>query len=120
MGWREEIAMDFNLIRSSLEQERTRLIQKIDQMKTRDYSTNESKGSWFGKRDEQSTEANELRRRLSSEGNLSDLLSKVEHALHKFDEGTYGLCDNCGRPIDATRLQALPHANLCLNFKTIR
>ena len=112
--------MDFNLLRSSLEQERTRLIDKLDQLKTSDYPTSESKGSWFGERDEQSTEANELRRRLSAEGNLSVLLSQVEHALNKFDEGTYGLCDNCAQPIDPARLQALPHANLCLNCKTSR
>ena len=112
--------MDFNLLRSSLEQERTRLIQKLDQMKTRDYSTNESKGSWFGERDEQSTEANELRSHLSSEKNLREELAKVEHVLHKLDEGTYGLCDDCGQTIDPDRLQALPHANLCLNCKNLR
>jgi len=120
IGWKEEVAMDFNLLRSSLEQERTRLIQKLDQMKTRDYSTNESQGSWFGERDEQSTEANELRSHLSSEKNLREELAKVEHVLHKLDEGTYGLCDDCGQTIDPDRLQALPHANLCLNCKTLR
>jgi DnaK suppressor protein len=47
-------------------------------------------------------------------------MAEVEHALHKFDQGTYGLCDICGQPIDPARLEALPQANLCLNCKARR
>ncbi|MBA7707673.1 RNA polymerase-binding transcription factor DksA [subsurface metagenome] len=35
----------------------------------------------------------------------------------KCDEGTYGLCDACGQPIDPARLEALPEASLCLSCK---
>jgi len=112
--------LDFNLLRSHLEQERMRLAQKLEQIKARSYSTNERGGSWFGERDEQSHEATEVRSHLSSEENLREHLTRVEYALHKSDEGTYGLCDDCGRSIDPARLQALPHANLCFNCKTLR
>jgi len=40
-------------------------------------------------------------------------LADVEHALRRLDEGTYGTCEACGRPIDDERLQALPAARLC-------
>jgi hypothetical protein len=45
-------------------------------------------------------------------------MAEVEQALHKFEVGTYGLCDICGQPIAPERLEALPWANLCLSCKT--
>ena len=44
-------------------------------------------------------------------------LADVEHALHKFEEGTYGFCDSCGQPIDPERLEAIPEASLCIKCK---
>ena len=40
-------------------------------------------------------------------------LADVEHALRRLDDGTYGTCEACGRPIDDERLEALPAARLC-------
>jgi DnaK suppressor protein len=37
-------------------------------------------------------------------------LAEVEHALAKFSQGTYGVCETCGRPIPVARLRALPEA----------
>ncbi len=38
----------------------------------------------------------------------------VVRALAKLDDGTYGVCDVCGEPIPAGRLEALPWAVLCV------
>lgn len=38
------------------------------------------------------------------------LLGQVEQALHRLEEGSYGLCSVCGQPIAEGRLQALPWA----------
>ena len=38
------------------------------------------------------------------------LLAQVEHALHRMDEGTYGLSKISGQPIPLERLEALPWA----------
>jgi DnaK suppressor protein len=51
------------------------------------------------------------------EQTLKQQLAEVEHALAKFDEGTYGICDTCGKDIPPERLQALPQAALCINCK---
>ena len=51
------------------------------------------------------------------EKRIKDSLAVVDHALRKFEEGTYGLCDVCGKQIDPDRLEALPQATLCLNCK---
>ena len=108
----------FNLLRSRLESERKRLSEELEQLKTGVRPADERReGSPFGKREEEATESFELEKRLTLEKRIRDQLAEVEHALHKFEEGTYGLCDNCGQPIDPARLEALPQANLCLNCK---
>ena len=33
------------------------------------------------------------------------------------DDGTYGLCERCGKAIEKPRLKALPYASLCLKDK---
>jgi DnaK suppressor protein len=44
-----------------------------------------------------------------SEATQADL-ARIEAALHRLDEGTYGRCEDCGRPIPIERLRALPAA----------
>lgn len=109
---------DFNLLRSRLESERKRLIEELEQLKASIRPANERReGSPFGKREEEATESFELEKRLALEKRIRDLLAEVEHALNKFEQGTYGLCDSCGQPINPARLEALPQANLCLRCK---
>ena len=43
-------------------------------------------------------------------GNSRTLLEQVKAALQRLDDGTYGYCQRCGKPIDARRLDALPYA----------
>ncbi len=108
----------FEQLRSRLESEQRRLLGELEQLQA-DLPPIEVRreGSPFGKREEEATESFELEKRLALEKQIRDQLSEVEHALRKFEKGTYGLCDNCGQPIDPARLEALPQANLCLNCK---
>jgi DnaK suppressor protein len=43
---------------------------------------------------------------------------EIDRALEKIEDGTYGLCEQCGDPIPEPRLQALPHAALCVSCKS--
>ena len=45
-------------------------------------------------------------------------LSSIRHALARIDEGSYGLCDNCGNEIPFSRLNARPEAPLCIACQT--
>ena len=95
----------FNLLRSRLEKEQKRLAEELEQLKASVRSADERReGSPFGKREEEATESFELEKRLALEKRMKDQLADIEQALHKFDEGTYGLCDSCGQPIDPDRL----------------
>ncbi|MBX7136958.1 MAG: TraR/DksA C4-type zinc finger protein [Oligoflexia bacterium] len=46
------------------------------------------------------------------------LLKKIELALRKIEEGTYGECESCGEEIGVARLTARPVAQLCIDCKT--
>jgi DnaK suppressor protein len=48
-------------------------------------------------------------------GALEVSLARVERALAKLDEGSYGTCDACGGPIPAGRLRAMPDSVLCVD-----
>ena len=114
----EGVTTQFNLLRSRLESEQKRLTAELEQLKASVRPANERReGSPFGKREEEATETLELETRLALEKRVRDQLAEIEHALSKFEDGTYGLCDLCGQPIDPARLEALPQANLCLNCK---
>ena len=108
----------FNLLRARLKSERKRLTEEMEQLKSTIRPADERReGSPFGKREEEATESYELERRLTLEKSIREQLALVEHALQKFEDGTYGLCDNCGKPIAPERLEALPQATMCLDCK---
>ena len=108
----------FNILRSRLENEQKRLAEELNQLKVSTRPAEERRdGSPFGKREEEATETVELEKRLSLERRIRDQLDKVEYALHRFEEGTYGSCEDCRQPIDQARLEALPQAKLCMACK---
>jgi DnaK suppressor protein len=45
------------------------------------------------------------------------LFLKIREALARIDEGTYGICEECGRDISFTRLKARPVTTLCIHCK---
>lgn len=53
-------------------------------------------------------------RNLALLTNAQDRIQQIEEALQRMDEGTYGTCENCGRPIGNERLEALPFTTRCV------
>jgi RNA polymerase-binding protein DksA len=51
------------------------------------------------------------------EENSEHVLADIHAALKRIEEGTYGICTNCGKPIAVERLEALPWATLCIDCK---
>lgn len=51
--------------------------------------------------------------------NLEEKLYDLSRALTMIDDGTYGLCDVCGKEIGAERLEALPYTAYCLACKAL-
>jgi RNA polymerase-binding transcription factor DksA len=46
---------------------------------------------------------------------FQEQLDEVDHALAKFDDDTFGLCEVCGRPIAEARLEAMPATRFCID-----
>jgi DnaK suppressor protein len=59
---------------------------------------------------------------LAFQGRLRErergLLSKINEALDKIDDNTFGECESCGEEIGLKRIQARPMAQLCIDCKS--
>ena len=63
-----------------------------------------------GDRGDASVDLEEWDENHQEEMDLLEQFDEVRHALSKFAQGTYGTCENCGKPIPLDRLQVLPEA----------
>lgn len=64
------------------------------------------------------SEVFEQARDVSLKRSLERTLEDVEHALAKFADGTYGICEMCGSIIDLPRLEVMPAARLCMTCQS--
>jgi DnaK suppressor protein len=55
---------------------------------------------------------------LEAAGHNVAQMQVLRRALAKFDDGSYGECEECGSPIGFSRLQARPEARLCISCQT--
>ena len=104
--------VDLPAARSALEETRADLGQRLGRFTaTPERCTNLS----FGKRIGDGTvEAVDRLNQIGVASQLESRLERVERALEKLDEGTYGTCDACGSPIDPRRLRAAPESTVCV------
>ena len=68
---------------------------------------------------EDGTNVQEQERILAVSADLGVLLTLVDGALQRIDEGTYGICQRCGKPINSERLEAFPYVAYCIECQTI-
>ncbi|CCH72865.1 putative DNA-binding protein [Nostocoides australiense Ben110] len=60
----------------------------------------------------------EREQEMSLANNAREMLLQDQHAIERIDDGTYGICENCGQPIGKLRLEANPRATLCVPCKS--
>ncbi|MDD4985031.1 MAG: TraR/DksA C4-type zinc finger protein [Dehalococcoidales bacterium] len=104
-------------LRGSLNAERRRLNDEL--ALARDGSPYDDQEPYASnRREDAAAETTEqvLRRAISKR--TREQLAEVERALRKLDEGTYGLCDGCGKRIPPGRLQAIPQTTMCVECKS--
>jgi DnaK suppressor protein len=99
------------MLRSFLESEQVRLETAIAHL---DAEGSENLGYGNHMADD-ATEAFEQAKDLALRQNTEQLLSQVNDALERFEQGTYGICEQCGTDIDPARLKALPYVTHCLH-----
>ena len=111
--------MDVDRARERLDEERVRLEEvrgSLDDVSKE--SEEESLGELTSNDQHQAdigTETFDRERDISILEQVEAELADVSHALRRIDEGTYGTCEACGKPIGDERLEALPAARFCVN-----
>jgi len=112
--------MDFDGARTTLANERDKLIRQLDELgatETGDLRSDLEFSDGFADAGAATAERTEV---LGLVESLKRQLNSVDKALVKIDDGTYGSCDNCGRPIPPARLEARPASILCIDCKNQR
>ena len=51
---------------------------------------------------------------LGLASNERDILCRIDAAIQKIKDGSFGFCEDCDKPISKTRLKAVPYAKLCI------
>jgi DnaK suppressor protein len=108
-------------LRKRLQAEREELQRQAAEIEESSLGTSQSELTGEVSFDEEYADAGtatfERERDLSLTNNIRDLTDKVDRALERIAEGTYGLCERCGKPIEKARIKALPYATLCIKDK---
>ena len=55
---------------------------------------------------------------LDRQASASSEIRDIDEAIERIRDGTFGLCEECDKPIARGRLEAIPYARLCLPCKT--
>ncbi|MCL4304898.1 TraR/DksA family transcriptional regulator [bacterium] len=66
---------------------------------------------------DQGTDAQEREKAFLFASREGKMLTLLEQAMDRIEEGTYGYCMDTGQPIEFRRLEAIPHAKLCIEAK---
>ena len=105
-------------LRDRLRGERDELAAQLSTIEEDAFSSTQSELAGDVGLDDESADAGtatfEREKDLSIEQNVRDLLHKIDAALKRIDDGSYGLCRRCGRPIEKMRIKALPYVDLCI------
>ena len=111
-------AAELDDLRARLVQERAELEDQLTTIEDGTFATTQSDMSGDVGLDDESADAGsatfEREKDLSIENNVRDLLQKIDRALRRIEDGTFGVCERCGKPIEKARVKALPYVDLCI------
>ncbi len=100
-------------LRQRLQEKRTHLkdeLRTLGGRETEEGATSGSGSDFAGDAGDDSVDLDEIDRDVQTGDVLRRDLAEIEHALAKFDAGTYGVSEASGRPIPLARLRVLPEA----------
>lgn len=106
---------DIDTLRKLLEEEKQKIIRHLDDLS--ESSVADLETTTGDSVDIASLEINQSAMQKIGKRELY-LLKKIDLALKKMDDETYGECENCGEEIGLARLMARPVAQLCIDCKT--
>ena len=112
--------MDETVIRQRLIEERSRLSSTAGQVAD-EIDVDETEQSSLGELSsidqhpaDHASETFEREKDLTILGSIGDQVDEIDAALERLDNGTYGKCESCGKPIGDDRLEARPASRFCI------
>lgn len=99
---------EFQRLYEKLKKERDRLLARLD------VSSEEIDSAELPDWIDLASASQERELSIILKGNVGDELAKIERALEMMEKGTYGICEECKKPISKERLYALPFARYCI------
>lgn len=111
-------AKEIGDLKGRLEEERAELNDQLTTIEEEAFAATQSELAGDVGLDDESADAGtatfEREKDLSIENNVRDLLAKIDRALKRIDDGSYGTCERCGKSIEKARIKALPYVDLCI------
>ena len=111
-------AQEIDELRTRLGSAREELAAQLTTIEDQAFAATQSDMSGDVGVDDESADAGtatfEREKELSIEQNVRDLIQKIDRALKRIEDGTYGICEVCGKPIEKARIKALPYVDLCI------
>ena len=117
------VGLDVDRFRLLLEGERMRLLHAARAVHHDGSLLEETGDLAIGSGDHLADSASETYMRELDEGleeNAEHIVVEIDAALGRIEDGSYGLCADCGGPIGEERLLAVPYATLCIAHKRAR
>ncbi len=115
---------DLEYFKKIIQEKRKEILEELGTLKESmmDTTTGEyiSENSTYSLHMEQGTDAMEREKTFLFASRESKFLNYLDDALQRIARGEYGRCNDCGKLIEKERLEAVPHAQLCLRCKLKR
>jgi DnaK suppressor protein len=115
--------MDQTMARERLQKEKDRLAALIGNM-AEDSDGNGAQGDELAHVDQHPADAGsetfEREKDMAILSNLEEQISEVDEALKRVEDGSYGTCEACGKPIGDERLDVVPTARYCVEDQGAR
>jgi len=111
-----------NQIKTELLARKEQILNELKEVSKQDDHDADNLGAKFpeygDKPDENAQEISDYTTSVMTEKVLEHTLEDIEGALKRIDDGTYGICKYCKKPISQKRLLARPVASACIACKT--
>jgi len=113
---------DLEHFKKLIEAEKAELVDKLGYLRetAMDTTVKDASGdhsSYSFHMADQGTDSQEREKAFLFASRETQYLERLNLALRRIDEGTFGICVKCGKPIDKVRLEAVPIATMCLECK---
>jgi len=95
--------------KKQMESELRRRTEEFEQL-----TDNSAKAGFFGDQGDEATDIFEQEKNIALRESMERQIAKINHAMQRLEQGTYGVCEVCGQPIDPERLDAFPSATTCI------